>query len=42
MAMAVVFLVQAPNTRLRSDQIALLLVGMISSKGASGVTGAGS
>ena len=42
MSMAAVFLAQATNTPLAlSDQIALLLVAMISSKGASGVTGAG-
>jgi aerobic C4-dicarboxylate transport protein len=42
MSMAAVFLAQATNTPLTlSDQIALLLVAMISSKGASGVTGAG-
>jgi aerobic C4-dicarboxylate transport protein len=42
MAMAAVFLAQATNTPLDlRDQIALLLVAMISSKGASGVTGAG-
>jgi len=42
MAMAAVFLAQATNTPLElRDQIALLLVAMISSKGASGVTGAG-
>ena len=42
MAMAAVFLAQAPNTPLDlREQIALLLVAMVSSKGASGVTGAG-
>ena len=42
MAMAAVFLAQATNTPLDlHDQIALLVVAMISSKGASGVTGAG-
>lgn len=42
MAMAAVFLAQATNTPLDlKEQIALLLVAMISSKGASGVTGAG-
>ena len=42
MAMAAIFLAQATNTPLGlHDQIALLLVAMISSKGASGVTGAG-
>ena len=42
MAMAAVFLAQATNTPLDlSHQIALLLVAMITSKGASGVTGAG-
>ncbi len=42
MAMAAVFLAQATNTPLTlRDQIGLLLVAMISSKGASGVTGAG-
>ena len=42
MAMAAVFLAQATNTPLNlSQQIALLLVAMITSKGASGVTGAG-
>jgi len=42
MAMAAIFLAQATNTSLGlHDQIALLLVAMISSKGASGVTGAG-
>ncbi len=42
MAMAAVFLAQATNTPLNlRDQLALLLVAMISSKGASGVTGAG-
>jgi aerobic C4-dicarboxylate transport protein len=40
--MAAVFLAQATNTPLElRDQVALLLVAMISSKGASGVTGAG-
>jgi aerobic C4-dicarboxylate transport protein len=42
MTMAAVFLAQATNTPLNlSHQITLLLVAMISSKGASGVTGAG-
>ena len=42
MAMAAVFLAQATNTPLDlHEQIALLLVAMVSSKGASGVTGAG-
>jgi aerobic C4-dicarboxylate transport protein len=42
MSMAAVFLAQATNTPLAlRDQITLLLVAMISSKGASGVTGAG-
>ncbi len=42
MTVAAVFLAQATNTALDSkQQIALLLVAMISSKGASGVTGAG-
>ena len=42
MTMAAVFLAQATNTPLDlSHQISLLLVAMISSKGASGVTGAG-
>lgn len=42
MAMAAVFLAQATNTPLDlSHQIALLLVAMVTSKGASGVTGAG-
>lgn len=42
MTMAAVFLAQATNTHLTlSHQITLLLVAMISSKGASGVTGAG-
>ncbi len=42
MTMATVFLAQATNTPLGwRDQLALLLVAMISSKGASGVTGAG-
>jgi aerobic C4-dicarboxylate transport protein len=42
MSMAAIFLAQATNTPLTlSDQLALLLVAMISSKGASGVTGAG-
>ncbi len=42
MAMSVVFLAQATNTPLDlSHQITLLFVAMISSKGASGVTGAG-
>jgi aerobic C4-dicarboxylate transport protein len=42
MTMAAVFLAQATNTPLAlPEQISLLLVAMISSKGASGVTGAG-
>ncbi|HXT39222.1 MAG TPA: dicarboxylate/amino acid:cation symporter [Candidatus Angelobacter sp.] len=42
MSMAAIFLAQATNTPLNlRDQIALMLVAMISSKGASGVTGAG-
>lgn len=42
MTMAAVFLAQATNTHLDvGQQISLLLVAMISSKGASGVTGAG-
>jgi len=42
MAMAAVFLAQATNTPLDlRDQITLLVIAMISSKGASGVTGAG-
>ncbi|MGZ5024671.1 MAG: cation:dicarboxylate symporter family transporter, partial [Chthoniobacterales bacterium] len=42
MTMAAVFLAQATNTPLDlRHQISLLLVAMISSKGASGVTGAG-
>jgi aerobic C4-dicarboxylate transport protein len=42
MAMAAVFLAQATNTPLGlSQQIGLLLLAMITSKGASGVTGAG-
>jgi aerobic C4-dicarboxylate transport protein len=42
MTMAAVFLAQATNTNLDlSQQIALLVVAMITSKGASGVTGAG-
>jgi aerobic C4-dicarboxylate transport protein len=42
MAMAAVFLAQATNTPLDlRDQITLLFVAMISSKGSSGVTGAG-
>ncbi|MCY2988343.1 MAG: dicarboxylate/amino acid:cation symporter [Planctomycetota bacterium] len=42
MAMAVVFLAQATNTPLDlRQQISLLLIAMITSKGASGVTGAG-
>ena len=42
MAMAAVFLAQATNTPLDlHHQIALLLVAMLTSKGASGVTGAG-
>jgi aerobic C4-dicarboxylate transport protein len=42
MSMAAIFLAQATNTPLDlSHQITLLLVAMLSSKGASGVTGAG-
>src|SRR5262249_12200123 len=42
MTMSAIFLAQATNTPLGlRDQILLLLVAMISSKGASGVTGAG-
>jgi aerobic C4-dicarboxylate transport protein len=42
MTMAAIFLAQATNTPLRlHDQIALLFVAMLTSKGASGVTGAG-
>jgi aerobic C4-dicarboxylate transport protein len=42
MTMAAIFLAQATNTPLDlHQQIALLLVAMVSSKGASGVTGAG-
>jgi aerobic C4-dicarboxylate transport protein len=42
MTMAAVFLAQATNTPLDlRQQITLLLVAMVSSKGASGVTGAG-
>ena len=42
MTMAAVFLAQATNTHLDlSHQITLLLVAMVTSKGASGVTGAG-
>jgi aerobic C4-dicarboxylate transport protein len=42
MSMAAIFLAQATNIQLDlRDQIALLLVAMVSSKGASGVTGAG-
>src|SRR5205814_3742304 len=42
MAMAAVFLAQATNTPLDlRDQITLLVIAMVSSKGASGVTGAG-
>jgi aerobic C4-dicarboxylate transport protein len=42
MAMAAVFLAQATNTPLTlGEQIHLLLIAMITSKGASGVTGAG-
>ena len=42
MAMAAVFLAQATNTPLGlGQQVSLLLVAMITSKGASGVTGAG-
>ncbi len=42
MTMAAVFLAQATNTSLNlRDQFTLLLVAMISSKGSSGVTGAG-
>ena len=42
MTMAAIFLAQATNTQLDlREQITLLLVAMVSSKGASGVTGAG-
>ena len=42
MTMAAVFLAQATNTPLElRDQVTLLLVAMVSSKGSSGVTGAG-
>lgn len=42
MTMAAVFLAQATNTPLElKDQITLILMAMVSSKGASGVTGAG-
>jgi aerobic C4-dicarboxylate transport protein len=42
MAMAAIFLAQATNTELSlSQQLSLLLVAMLTSKGASGVTGAG-
>jgi aerobic C4-dicarboxylate transport protein len=42
MSMAAIFLAQATNTPLDlQQQLTLLLVAMISSKGASGVTGAG-
>ena len=42
MAMAALFLAQATNTPLSlREQLALLAVAMVSSKGASGVTGAG-
>jgi aerobic C4-dicarboxylate transport protein len=42
MAMAAIFLAQATNTELSlSQQLSLMLVAMITSKGASGVTGAG-
>lgn len=42
MAMAAVFLAQATNTPLSiAQQVGLLLIAMITSKGASGVTGAG-
>jgi aerobic C4-dicarboxylate transport protein len=42
MAMAIVFLAQATNTPLDlHHQISILLVAMLTSKGASGVTGAG-
>ena len=42
MSMAAIFLAQATNTPLTlRDQLTVLLVAMISSKGASGVTGAG-
>lgn len=42
MAMAAIFLAQATNTPLNvGQQISLLLVAMVTSKGASGVTGAG-
>jgi aerobic C4-dicarboxylate transport protein len=42
MAMAIVFLAQATNTPLDlSHQLSILFVAMLTSKGASGVTGAG-
>ncbi|MEI6772748.1 MAG: cation:dicarboxylase symporter family transporter, partial [Planctomycetota bacterium] len=42
LCMAAVFLAQATNTHLNfTQQLTLLLVAMISSKGSSGVTGAG-
>lgn len=42
MSMAAIFLAQATNTPLSiGDQLSLMLVAMVSSKGASGVTGAG-
>jgi aerobic C4-dicarboxylate transport protein len=42
MAMAAIFLAQATNTPLSlAQQVGLLLVTMLTSKGASGVTGAG-
>jgi aerobic C4-dicarboxylate transport protein len=42
MAMAAIFLAQATNTELSlTQQLSLLLVAMLTSKGASGVTGAG-
>ncbi|MDB4985081.1 MAG: dctA1, partial [Myxococcaceae bacterium] len=42
MAMAAIFLAQATNTPLGlGDQLSLLMVAMLTSKGASGVTGAG-
>ena len=42
MAMAAIFLAQATNTQLGlREQISLLVVAMVTSKGASGVTGAG-
>jgi aerobic C4-dicarboxylate transport protein len=42
MAMAAIFLAQATNTELSfANQVSLLVVAMLTSKGASGVTGAG-